>query len=316
MNQPNLLQQWSKDRSTLAAELTPRAVSVVPASRRWSSGRTLSGMHWRGPLIVTAAEALAGSDEARVIWDRGEARAPVVACDLATDVALLRLPEEPSPGSAYWIAGDPVIAADAMLTAGAGVIIVGRGRAGPLVEFGTVRAAGPAWRSRRGGAIAQRLEFEAGLDARFEGALVADLAGSAAAMLVAGPRGSLLGIPAATIERIVAIVEQHGYLPRPYLGLRLQALWLDEATRTRWGRAARSVAAVAGVEPQSPAEASGIVPGDLLEAIDDVAVDDVDAFAAQLSQMSPGRPVALRLRRGGQPQTVEIRLGEWRQPPR
>jgi len=316
MNQPNLLQQWSQDRSTLAAALTPRAVSVLPASRRGSSGRSLSGMHWRGPLIVTAAEALAGSDEARVIWDRGEARAPVVACDLATDVALLRLPEEPSSGSADWGAGDPLIAADAMLTAGAGVIIVGRGRAGPLVGFGTVRAAGPAWRSRRGGAIAQRLEFEAGLDARFEGALVADLAGSAAAMLVAGPRGSLLGIPAATIERIVATVEQHGYLPRPYLGLRLQALWLDEPTRTRWGRPARTVAAVAGVEPQSPAEASGLAPGDLLEAINDIAVDDVEAFAAQLAQSSPGQRLALRMRRGGQLQTVEIQVAEWRQPPR
>jgi S1-C subfamily serine protease len=321
MNQPNLLQQWSQDRSALAAALAPRVVSVMPASRRWSSGRSLSGMHWRGCWAVTAAEALAGSDQARVIWEGAEARAPVVACDLATDVAVLRLAGDPPAGADHSvgsraIATDRVSASEAMLTAGAGVIIVGRGRAGPLAAFGTVRAVGPAWASRRGGAIDQRLEFEATLDARFEGALVADLAGSPAAMLVPGPRGSLLGIPAATIERIVAIVEQHGYLPRPYLGLRLQALWLDEATRTRWGRAARSVAAVAGVEPQSPAEASGIVPGDLLEAIDDVAVDDVDAFAAQLSQMSPGRPVALRLRRGGQPQTVEIRLGEWRQPPR
>jgi S1-C subfamily serine protease len=325
MNQPNLLEQWSRDRSALAAVLAPRAVSVGPASRRWSSGRSLSGMHWRGPWVVTAAEALAGSDQARVIWDRGEARAPVVACDLATDVALLRVaadapsgtgqPGDPAVATNPAIGTNAAIATGAILTAGAGVIIVGRGRSGPLVAFGSVRAAGPAWRSRRGGAIAQRLEFEATLDARFEGALVADLAGSPAAMLVSGPRGSLLGIPAANVERIVVAVEQHGYLPRPYLGLRLQALWLDEATRTRWSRAARTVAAVAGVEPQSPAEASGLAPGDLLESIDGIAVDDVEAFAAQLAQSSPGQRLTLRLRRGGQLQTVEIQVGEWRQPP-
>jgi S1-C subfamily serine protease len=309
MNQPTLLQQWSQERSALAAALAPRTVTVAPGSHRSSSGRSLSGMRWRGPFIVTAAEALAGSDDARVAWDGGETRAPLVACDLATDVAVLRIAADGEPGST-------AIAADPGLEAGAGVVIVGRARRGPMVAFGTVRLAGPAWASRRGGAIAQRLEFEASLDARFEGALVADLAGAPRAMLVPGPRASLLGIPAATIERIVAAVEQHGYLPRPYLGLRLQALWLDEATRARWGRSARTVAAVAGVEAQSPADVSGLAPGDLLEAIDGIAVDDVEAFAALVAQSNPGQLLALRLRRGGQQQTVEIKVAEWRQPPR
>jgi len=75
------------------------------------------------------------------------------------------------------------------------------------------------------------------------------------------------------------------------------------------------VAAVAGVELESPAEAAGIAPGDLLEAIDGVAIDDVEGFAAQLVQSIPGRSLELRLRRGGRPQTVEIKVGEWRRPP-
>jgi S1-C subfamily serine protease len=203
-----------------------------------------------------------------------------------------------------------------MLEGGAGVVIVGRAAAGPVMGFGTVRLAGPAWRSRRGGAIAQRLEFEAALDGRFEGALVADFAGTAQAMLVSGPRGRLLGIPGQTIHRIVAAVEQHGYLPRPYLGLRLQGLWLDEATRNRWGRSSRSLAAVAGVESESPAEAAGIAPGDLLEAIDGVMIDDAEGLAAQLAQSRPGGSVELRLRRGGQSQTLQVRVGERRRPQR
>jgi S1-C subfamily serine protease len=317
MSQVTLLQQWSQQRSALAAALVPRTVAVVPGSHRSSSGRSLSGMRWRGRFIVTSAEALAGSDDARVFWDGGEMRVPVVACDLSTDVAVLHIANDGEPGITAIDAAigvDAATAADSELSAGAGVVIVGRARRGPLVAFGTVRAIGPAWASRRGGAIAQRLEFEAALDARFEGSLVADLAGVPRAMLVPGPRGSLLGIPAATIERIVAAVEQHGYLPRPYLGLRLQALWLDEATRVRWGRSARTVAAVAGVEAHSPAEVSGIAPGDLLEAIDGIAVDDVEAFAAQVTQSSPGRLLSLRLRRGGQQQTVEIKVAEWRPP--
>lgn len=303
MNTPSVLQQWSRERLDLATALAPRTVAIAPGQHR-----SLSGMRWRADLVVTAAEALQGSDEVLVISERGEIRAPVIACDLATDVAVLRIDaEQPS---------DQAIADDAALQAGAGVIIVGRTRRGPLVGFGTVRAAGPAWRSRRGGAIAQRLEFDAALDARFEGALVADLAGVPKAMLVPGPRASLLGIPGATIERIVAQVRQHGYLPRPYLGVRLQALWLDEATRARWGRTAPSVAAVAGVESGSPAEASGIAPGDLLEGIDGTTVAGVEAFAARIAQATPGSVLSLRVRRGGQLNTVEVKVAEWRRPQR
>jgi S1-C subfamily serine protease len=308
MNATNVLQQWSQERSQLAAALAPRTVAIAIGPHR-----SVSGIRWRGSYIVTAAEALAGSDEVTLLSERGETRAPVIACDLATDVALLRISGDDQMHDAP-TDGVAAAASDATLEAGAGVIIVGRGRRGPRVGFGTVRVAGPAWRSRRGGDIAQRLEFEATLDNQFEGALVADLTGVPRAMLVPGPRARLLGIPAATVDRIVAAVEQHGYLPRPYLGLRLQPLWLDAATRARWGRSARSMAAVAGVEPESPADAAGVAPGDLLEAIDGVAIDDVEGLVAQLAQAVPGRVLELRLRRGGQPQTLPITVGESHQP--
>jgi S1-C subfamily serine protease len=308
MNAITVLQQWSRERSVLAAALAPRAVAVALGAHR-----SVSGIRWHGAFVVTAAEALAGRDEVMIVSERGEARACVIACDLATDVALLRTAEAEPPDAAGTA---PTAAADPSLEAGAGVIIVGRAPAGPLMGFGSVRLAGPAWRSRRGGAIAQRLEFDAALDRRFEGALVADFAGIAQAMLVPGPRGQLLGIPVQTIHRIAATVQQHGYLPRPYLGLQLQGLWLDEATRSRWGRNSRGLAAVAGVEAASPAEAAGLAPGDLLEAIDGEAIDGVEGFAAQLAQSAPGSALELTLRRGGQPQTVQITVGEWRRPQR
>jgi S1-C subfamily serine protease len=308
MNATTVLQQWSRERSVLAAVLAPRTVAVALGPRR-----SVSGIRWHGAFVVTAAEALAGRDEVPLVSDRGETRASVIACDLTTDVAVLRTGDQQPPEAAGAI---PVAALDPTLEAGAGVIIAGRTPAGALMGFGTVRLAGPAWRSRRGGAIAQRLEFEAALDGRFEGALVADFAGAVQAMLVPGPRGRLLGIPVQTIQRIVAAVEQHGYLPRPYLGLRLQALWLDEATRSRWGRSSRGLAAVAGVEPESPAEAAGLAPGDLLEAIDGVAIDDVEGFAAHLAQSVPGSALELQLRRGGQSRTLQIRVGEWHRPAR
>jgi S1-C subfamily serine protease len=298
MNQVTVLQEWSQARAALSASLGIRAVGI-PVGRH----RTLSGFYWRPDLIVTAAETLSGDEETVVLTHSGEQQARVVASDLTTDVAVLRV-STPS-GLA---AAKP--APHAPLEVGAGVVFAGRSRRGPLISFGSVRLAGPAWSSRRGGVIDQRLEFEGQLDARFEGALVADLAGTAQAMLVAGPRGTLLGIPASTIERIVAVVEQRGYLPRPYLGLRLQHLWLDEPTRVRWGRASRTVAAVASVEAGSPADRAGLTAGDLIEALDGVAIDDIEMLAARLGQVQPGQTLALLRRRGGQPEQLQIVVAE------
>jgi S1-C subfamily serine protease len=311
LNSTSVLEQYSQQRAALAATLTPRAIAI-PLGRH----RSVSGFHWRDDYLVTAAEALAGSEQLLTVSEHGERGATVLACDLATDVAVLRVSGEQAAvgarDSGTTGSGQSATAAAAHHgpAAGAGVVIVGRGRHGPLVGFGEVRLSGPAWRSRRGGAIAQRLEFAAVLDERFEGALVADFAGVVLAMLVAGPRGRLLGIPAATIERIVATVERHGSLPRPYLGLRLQPLWLDEATRARWGRRGRRIALVAGVEQASPAAAAGLAPGDLLEAINGVAIEDVDEFVAQLGESGPGSPLELQLRRGGALQSVQLTVGQ------
>jgi S1-C subfamily serine protease len=289
MHQASLLQDWSQARSSLAAALAPGAVAIVPRRHR-----TVSGFRWREELIVTAAEALEGCEDPLVLRADGEERASVIACDLTTDVAVLRV----AAG-----VGAVMAPAKAILEAGAGVIFAGRSRRGPLASFGSVRLAGPAWSSRRGGSIDQRLEFEGNPDGRFEGALVADFNGAAQAMLVAGPRSTLLGIPTATIERIVSTVQRHGHLPRPYLGLRLQALWLNSG---------RSLPVVAGVEADSPAQTAGLVPGDLLEAIDGVAVSDVEAVAARLAQASPGQELELQLRRGGRDQRVRIQVADWR----
>lgn len=299
MNPPTVLQEWSQARSSLSVALAPRAVAIA-------SGRhhTLSGFYWRADLIVTAAEALGGDEDTRIVSASGEQPARVLACDLGTDVAVLRVPAG---------VAQPTITVDLPpLQAGASVVFVARSTRGPLVSFGSVRLAGPAWSSRRGGTIDQRLEFDGSLDARFEGAMVADVAGMPHAMLVSGPRRALLGIPVSTIERIVASVEQHGYLPRPYLGLRLQHLWLDEATRTRWGRTRRTVAAVASVEEGSPAQRAGLEPGDLIEALDGAAIENIEALATRLAGKTPGQTLELLRRRGGQSQTLKIEVGERR----
>jgi len=299
MNASSCLQQVSADREALVDSLVSRTVGVAV-----SRHRVLSGIHWRGGYVITAAETLGGADRVRVAWPGSGAEASeeaeIVASDLTTDVAIIR-----TSGS-----GASDITTREGLRLGESVVIIGRDADGPLASWGMVSVAGPGWRSMRGGDIAQRIEIAARLDDRFEGALVADTAGRAAAMLVAGPRGRALGIPAATIERVLQSTERHGYLPRPYLGVRLQTLWIDSTAATRFGRRSRRAPVIAAVETGSPAADAGLEPGDLIETIAGREVEGVGGVMRALAGISVGSPIEMGLRRGGELQIRSLTVGE------
>jgi S1-C subfamily serine protease len=300
MPQSPLLQQISAEREALIASVASHAVAVAGSRRR-----VLSGIHWRGAYVITAAEAIAGADRVRVSWSSASeleesAQGEVVAADLTTDVAVIRTERSAAAE----------IATRENLRLGEGAMIAGRDAHGPLVSWGVISVAGPGWRSRRGGEIAQRIEIAAPVDDRLEGALVADTAGRIAAMLVSGPRGRALGIPASTIERVLRSIERHGYLPQPYLGVRLQTLWIDSNAAARFGRRSRRAPVVAGVEAGSPAAGAGLEPGDLIETIGGQEVDGIDGVMRALGRAPAGDIIEIGLRRGGELQSRSVRVGE------
>jgi S1-C subfamily serine protease len=173
-----------------------------------------------------------------------------------------------------------------------------------------VQLAGPAWNSRRGGKIDQRLELDVGFDPAFEGAAVIDTGGNIVAMAVPGPFHRVLGIPAATIETVMAKVDQFGHLPKPYIGIRLQPLWLDDDTRTKLGRKSRAIAAVGGIDAGSPAARAHVELGDLLLTLDGEPAESVNGMARRIAGTNPGQTVALEVLRGGKPLTINVQIGE------
>lgn len=173
----------------------------------------------------------------------------------------------------------------------------------------------PAWssprgRARRGGTIDQRIELDVGFDSSFEGAAVIDTTGNIVAMAVPGPYHRVLGIPTATIESVVAKVDQFGHLPKPYIGIRLQPLWLDDDTRTKLGRKARGIAAVGGIDTGSPAEQAHIELGDLLLTLDGQPAESVNDMARRIGSATPGQTITLEVLRGGRPLTIDVQIGE------
>ncbi|MGH8210675.1 MAG: S1C family serine protease [Steroidobacteraceae bacterium] len=291
---PNL-KQLSGERVNLVENAAPRIGAVVLGRR------ALCGILWRDDLMVTAAEAIGGAERVDVRFERYEESAEVVAVDLGTDVAVLRVPAV----TGLTLAGAP----PAALRVGEAVALVGREVRGPIANWGSVRLAGPAWTSRRGGAIAQRLEIDVRFNAALEGAAVVDMEGTVAAMAVPGPFRRVLGIPAETIEKVVTSVEKHGRLPQPYIGVRLQPLWLDESTRAQLGRTGRRIAAVSGVDAGSPAADAHIELGDLLLTVDGVPAENA-GLAHRIASLTPGQAIELAVLRGGKPLVLNVRVGE------
>ena len=299
MSANSLLKRYSDERAALVQNALGTAAAIILGRRR-----ILSGIRWRDDLIVTAAEAVGGAEHVDVRFEEDEVEAEVIATDLATDIAILRV----GPASA-----DPIPPREAPvspLRVGETIALIGRTLRGPAALWGSVQLAGPAWNSRRGGKIDQRLELDVGFDPSFEGAAVIDMSGTIAAMAVPGPYHRVLGIPAATIETVVSKVDQFGHLPKPYIGIRLQPLWLDDATRTKLGRKSRAIAAVGGVDAGSPAQNAHIELGDLLLTLDGEPAENVNGLAQRIANSNPGQTITLEVLRGGKPLTINVRIGE------
>jgi S1-C subfamily serine protease len=291
---PNL-KRLSDERAGLIQSIAPRVAAMILGRRR-----VVSGIRWRDDILITAAEALSGAERVDIRVENSNASAEVLAADLGTDIAVLRV-RDLAPA----IGGFSTQA----LRVGETVAVVGGGENGAVAVWGSVRFAGPAWISRRGGTIGRRLEIDMRSDPVFEGAAIVDMNGTITAMAVPGPLRRVLGIPAETIESVVALVEKHGHLPQPYIGVRLQSLWIDDATRKHLGRSARRIATVSGVDPGSPAAAAHIELGDLLLTVNGAPAESL-TLARQIASLTPGQEIDLEVLRGGQPHQVRLRVGE------
>jgi S1-C subfamily serine protease len=292
----NVLQQWATEQSELTAQVATGVVAVE-ASRR----RSLSGIAWNAETVVTAAEPLACANRVTVHTGTESLAAEVLGLDLSTDVAVLRVRSNlPAPARAD----------SAVLRAGQPVLVAGRESGGPMAAWSHVQYLGPAWRSRRGGEIARRIRLEPALDAGLEGGGIFEPGGRLCAMAVLGPRGRVLGIPAETLAEVVERVARHGYLPQPYLGLRLQPVWLDETLRVQLERQRGPAIIVIGVDPGSPAATAGMVFGDLVLSVADETVETPIDVTRQIGRVPIGSAIAIELLRAGARQRLSVVTGE------
>jgi serine protease Do len=293
MSQASLSSQLDAERAAIIDRAAASVFAVESPRVRQSA------FLWRGGLLVTAAEPLDGAESVRVLRDGTASEGEVLACDLRTDIAVVRCAAAVAPALA------PSATAP---RAGQTIAVIGREAAGVTASWGSVQLSGGPWTTRRGATLARRLLLDVRLPHPAEGAAVLDTEGYAVAMAVRGPAHQVLGIPLEAVEAAVGDVVAHGHIAHGYLGVRVVPLALGMQARHRLN-AGQAVLIVADVAQDSPAFAAGLEIGDLLLAIDGDAVQSSDRLLGRIQGKRPGETLLLTRRRGSAVDELTVTLG-------
>jgi S1-C subfamily serine protease len=124
--------------------------------------------------------------------------------------------------------------------------------------------------------------------------------------------GSAITIPAELVWSEAENLAKFGYIKRGYLGVRSQLVSLSPDLRKALGHEQEEGLLLVSVETGSPAEAGGLMVGDILVAINSQLVRDHDELLVYLSGQAVGKPTSIQILRGGQPMSISVILGERR----
>ena len=281
--------------SDAVAERVANATGLVVAVRS-AGGRARSGILWREGVAVVSEQVLPRAESYEAVLPGGQVvPARLAGRDPGTNVAALRL--DGAHAAALPAAAEPRV--------GALALALGTdGEGGITARLAVVQEAGPAWHSQAGGRIDRRVVIDARLGGGDEGGPVLDGAGGLLGMSTLGPRRRALVIPAATVERVLGPLLERGGVARGWLGVSLQPVAVPEALREAAGTEAGLM--VLGLADGGPAAAAGVMPGDILVALDGQPVARARALAERLGPDSVGHAVEVRLLRAGQALSVSV----------
>jgi S1-C subfamily serine protease len=276
------------------------APSVVRVNgRRRRSG---SGVVYGPNTVLTASHVLEREEDLTVGLPGGwNLPARFVGRDHSTDLAVLRVES---------LEAEAVTPAEGEARVGQLALAVGsssRGE-GPRATLGVVSAVGGPVRTWRGPRLERYIQTDATPYPGLSGGPLIDARGRVLGILVSGSRGAAFAIPADLAWRVAGMLEERGSVKRGYLGILSQPVRLPDGGRL--GLTQKGGLLVVGVEDGSPAGRGGLIVGDILATLDGQPVEDTDDLLVLLSGDRVGKPVPVKLVRGGELEEREITVGE------
>ncbi len=271
-----------------------------------ASGYVLTNYH-----VIEAAEQIEVS-----LNDGRDLKARLVGSDPETDLAVLQIEAEASEELKL-----PAISLGRMNDVIVGDVVLAIGNpfgVGQTVTMGIVSALG---RSHLGiNTFENFIQTDAAINPGNSGGALVDSRGHLVGINTAiysrsgGSLGIGFAIPVSTVRNVMEQIIRTGTVTRGWIGVEAQEMTAELAES--FGLADASGALISGVQRGSPADAAGIRPGDILQAVGGKPVKDPQAMLDLIATLQPGDNVNFKLRRKKSAYDTEIRIGKRPAPPR
>jgi serine protease DegQ len=292
----SILHSLSNQMADSVAAITKSVVQVQ--GRR----RPASGVVYADEVVLTTSRALGRDDGLRVRTHDGRTLdAELVGWDPTTSLAVLRVPDLQSP---------PAVVASESPRVGHLAMAVARSWSNAVTaSVGMVSVIGGPLPTGRGRAIDEVIRTTAPMHDGFAGGAFVDTAGHVTGIATAAAiRGLGVIIPAAIAWKTAAAVLAKGGLKRGYLGISSQPVLLPQ--RQRGAEEREHALLVVGVSAGSPADAAGVLVGDVVTDFDGHPVESPEDLLELLVGDRVGRRVVLRVLRGDAAEELALTVGE------
>jgi S1-C subfamily serine protease len=292
------------------SSLSNQLADAVQAAGAWTvrvqarRGPSASGIALAADLVLTADHVVDPSREDSIrigLPDGSEVGASVVGRDPATDLAVLRL----ASGTLT-----PASAAQNEPRTGSLALVVGRPGREPNASLGLVTGTGGPARTRRGGMLERFIQIDTVMYPGFSGGAVVDTDGKVVGLATSGLGfgGPAVAIPWSVATQVAQTIQQHGKVPRGYLGIGSQPVTLSAQAKELSGGQERGLLVIQVAEG-GPAATAGFLQGDILVKLDGTSISNADDLQGLLGPNKVGSSVTAGVVRGGELRELAVTVG-------
>ena len=299
------------DAVAVFQDVEPSVVTVVVEALNPTTGRTepvSSGSGFfideTGHVVTNNHVVDGGAAYSVVLFDGTELPATLVGADPTSDLAVLQV-DGPVPdvlplgNSEDLRPGQPVLAIGSPLGTFANTVT--DGIVGAVARTLPADDAGPE--------LLDLIQHNAAINPGNSGGPLLTLAGEVVGVNTAGfedTQGLFFAVPSRTVAKVAAQLIADGRVDYPFIGV--SVLPLDESLIAQWELPVTSGSYVQSVVPDSPAARAGILPGDVLVAIELEPVSAERSLTGVLFRYAPGDTVQVTVQRGTEGFRVPLTL--------
>jgi len=290
----DLLDAYSEAVTGAVGKVAPAVAHVrVERAKAPRGGREGSGSGFLitpDGYLVTNSHVAGGATAIEVTLPDGRtANADIVGDDPDSDLAVLKV----GAGDLAWSR----FGESATVRVGQIAIAIGSPYGFQhTVTAGIVSALGRSMRARTGRMLDNILQTDASLNPGNSGGPLVDARGAVIGVntaVILPAQGICFAIAASTAERVAILLIREGRVRRAHLGIGGQTLALPRRIVRHFGLARESGVRIESLEAGAPAATAGLERGDVIVALDGVAVATIDDLQRLLGPEAIGRAVEI-----------------------